>query len=186
MHARDPQPVTGHADEPGQPFVAGCDHRLDRSAGAERRLPLVGLDQVVQLDQIDLVDAHPFEGRLQFGARGSTRALPGLRGEEESVAVLGEEGGQPEFRIAVAGGGVDVVDPGIVDRRERRVGPFLAHCAERRGTEDDTSGGMAGPAEQHGGDHGPHRSRPTFSRNVSFLTLTAQKLRRIAGPAVKF
>ena len=53
--------MPGDADEPAQAFVAGLGQRLDRTARPEGDVPLLGLDEVVQLDEVDLVD--PQAGR---------------------------------------------------------------------------------------------------------------------------
>ena len=51
--------VAGDADEPHQSSVA-CGHQgLECAAGSQCDLLLFGIDQVVQLDQVDLVDAQP-------------------------------------------------------------------------------------------------------------------------------
>ena len=59
---------------------------LQRAAGAERDVPLDGVGQVVQLQQVDVVDPHPLQRAVQLVARRRPRrALAGLRGQEEPV-----------------------------------------------------------------------------------------------------
>ena len=101
MHLGDAQPVAGDADEPHEPLVACRGERLDRTARTERDLPLVGLDEVVQLDQVDLVDAHPLERSFQLGPRRRRPPFAGLRGEEHVRAVVGEPRPQPILGLAV-------------------------------------------------------------------------------------
>ena len=80
---------------------------------------LVGLDEVVQLDEVDLVDAEPLERALQLAPGAVAVALAGLRRQEELVAVVGEERRQAQLRLAVRRGRVDVVDAGRRERRSR-------------------------------------------------------------------
>jgi hypothetical protein len=51
----------------------------------------------VQLEQVDVIDTETVEGAANLLARAGPVALPGLRREEETVAV----------------GGIDVVSPGL-------------------------------------------------------------------------
>jgi hypothetical protein len=61
VHIGDPHAVTRDADEASEPFVASAQQGLDRTAGSEGDVPLVGLDEVVELDEIDVVGAEPAE-----------------------------------------------------------------------------------------------------------------------------
>src|SRR4051794_32429789 len=139
--------MAGDTDPARQPFVARLHHRLERAAGTERDLPLVGFDEIVELDQVDVIDAHPFERAFELGAGLVALALAGLGGEIEAIAIRGEERLQPVLRRAVTGGGVDVVDAGGVDRGKGGIGARLAHRAERGGAEDQPGRLMPAPAE---------------------------------------
>src|SRR5207249_11985327 len=103
VHARDAEAVAGDADEPRQPLVPRANERLQRAAGAVGDLPLVLLDEVVQLDEVDMVDAEPLERQLEAGARAGAGALAGLGGEEELVAARRQPWRQPQLGVAVAG-----------------------------------------------------------------------------------
>ena len=61
MHRGDRPAVTGHADEAREALRAGLDQRLQRASGPHGLIPLVGVSQGVQLDQVDVVDAQPIE-----------------------------------------------------------------------------------------------------------------------------
>ena len=80
--------------------------------GAYAVLPLVLVDQVVQLQQVDVVGPQLLQRAADLLIRGVRRPLSGLGGQEEVVAVLFEERPEPQLCFAVAGGDVDVVDPG--------------------------------------------------------------------------
>ena len=134
MHPGDPEAVTGDADVAGQALVPGREQRLERAARTDGDLPLVGLDEVVELDQVDVVDAHPLERPLEFGPRPVTRALARLGREEDLVAVVGEPRLQPILGRAVSRGRVDVVDAPLVrrGRGSRRPVPGSCRRAQRR------------------------------------------------------
>ena len=68
---RRPWPVTPMCDD--EALVAGGGERLDGAAGRERLVPLVGLDEVVQLDQVDVVDRHALERPFEFRPRRRRR-----------------------------------------------------------------------------------------------------------------
>ena len=68
MHVGDAQPVPGHADVAAQAFGLCLRHRFDHAARTMGLLPLIGFDEIVQLDQVDVVNAQPFEGQLELGA----------------------------------------------------------------------------------------------------------------------
>src|SRR5215211_9514184 len=102
--------MTGDADEPGEALVASTSQRLDGAAPSVRDLPFVFLDEVVELDEIDVVDAHARQRALEAGPCLVTGAVAGLCGQEHVGATLGEERRQAQLRFAVGGGGVDVVD----------------------------------------------------------------------------
>ena len=78
--------VPGHADEADQPLVARLDRRLDRAPGPWAWSHSSWIDEVVELDQIDVIDAQPLQRAFQL-RRAAVRALAGLGGEEEVVPV---------------------------------------------------------------------------------------------------
>ena len=75
--------MAGDADEAHEALVAGLDGGLERAAGAERDVPLDHVDEVVQLDRVDVVDAQAVERAADLLARRRVRALAGLGGDEE-------------------------------------------------------------------------------------------------------
>ena len=89
VHRGDGDAVAGDADEARQALRARLDGVLERAAGAERRLPLGFVDEVVELEQVDVIGLQPLERVLEAGLRLLVRALAGLGGEEEALAVRG-------------------------------------------------------------------------------------------------
>ena len=97
---RRPWPVTPM--KRARPSSRARGQRLDRPAGAVGHLPLVLLDQVVELDEVDLVDAHALERALEAGPGAVAAAVAGLGGDEEVVGGGGQPGRQAQLGVAVA------------------------------------------------------------------------------------
>ena len=114
-------------------------------------LPLVVLDQVVELDQIDMIDPHALQRPLELGSGCVTVALAGLGCQEDLAPVGGEPWLQPIFGLPIGGGGVDVVDSPAVDDVECCVRPLLTHCSEGSSAEEEAGRLVAGGAERGGG-----------------------------------
>ena len=53
--------MAGDADEADETLVARLDGSFERPAFAQRGLPLDRIDEVVQLEQVDVVDAEAVE-----------------------------------------------------------------------------------------------------------------------------
>jgi hypothetical protein len=82
-----------------------------------RDVPLVGFDEVVQLDEVDVVDAHPGQRALEAGPRTVAVARVRLGGQEELAGMLREPRREPQLRVAVHRCGVDVVDAVLEQQR---------------------------------------------------------------------
>ena len=134
MHCGHREAVTGDADESYETLVARLDRRLERAAFAQRGLPLDHVDEVVQLDQVDAVDAEPVERAADLLPRALVVALAGLRRDEEARRARAQPRRDAELRVAVRGGGVDVVDAVREQQLERALGVRLrdADRAPRR------------------------------------------------------
>ena len=130
MHRGDREPVAGDADEAHESLVARLDGGPQRPVLAHRHVPFGRVDEAVELDQVDLVDPQPLERAADLLARGGVGALAGLRREEEAVAVLAHPGREPQLGVAVARGGVDVVDPVLEQQRRARRPPRAASVAQ--------------------------------------------------------
>ncbi len=139
--------MPGDADEADEPRVARLDRGAQGAVLAHRDVPVAGVHEAVQLDQVDRGHLHALERALDLVARRRVGALAGLRGEEEAVAVPGEAGREPQLGVAVARGGVDVVDAVLEQQLDRLVGVALADVAERGRAEDDAGALVAGAAE---------------------------------------
>src|SRR3954469_19820394 len=145
--------MPGDSDEAGEALVTGLYRRFQRAARREGGPPLVLVHQVVQLDQVDPVGAQPLQRAPDLLVGSSAGPLAGLGRQEVLVAVRLHPRTQPELGLAVAGGGVEVVDAVAADQLHRLVGLVLADLAQRGGSEDDPGAVVAGPAERCVRDH---------------------------------
>ena len=153
MHLRHRQAVAGDADEADETLVASLDRGFERAALAQRGLPLDHVDEVVQLEQVDAIDAEPVERAANLLARAGAVALPGLRREEEPVAVPAQPRSEPQLRVAVRRCRVDVIDAVLEQELERGIGLGLTERAERRSAEDRARALVSGAPERRLGDH---------------------------------
>ena len=97
-------PVAGDADEADQALLPGLDHGLQRAARSEGGLPLLRLDQVVQLDQVEVVDPQSLQRALDLARAPSSRVRsPVLVARKNVVAVGLHPGTEPQLGVAVAG-----------------------------------------------------------------------------------
>ena len=53
--------VARDADGPYQSLLSGLDSGIDYSSGTERYIPLDGIDKVMQLPQVYIIDIHAFQ-----------------------------------------------------------------------------------------------------------------------------
>jgi hypothetical protein len=136
-----------------RPSSRASTGRLERTARAERGLPLDHVDEVVQLEQVDADRRRAVERAVDLFARAGAVALPGLRRDEETVAVLRQPRREPAARVAVRRSGVDVVDAVLEQQLEGRVRLGLRERAECRGTEDRACALVAGASERRFLDH---------------------------------
>jgi len=90
VHRRDRGPVARDADEAHEALIARFHGGPQRALVTQGELPLVGMHEAVQLDQIDLINAHTLERAPDLLARRRIGALAGLGGEEEVATVLAQ------------------------------------------------------------------------------------------------
>src|SRR4029079_1642623 len=118
VHPRHRQPVPGDADEADKALASGLDCRLERTALAQCGFPFDHVDEVVQLNQVDLVDAEAVKRAPDLFASSRVRSLAGLRREEYLVAVVLEPRRQPQLRVSVRRSRVDVVNAALEKQLE--------------------------------------------------------------------
>ena len=72
MLSRDRDAVARHPDEADQALILRTDDSLEDAAGSEGCLPLRLVDEVMQLNQVNVIGAEPFE-RPRISAYASSR-----------------------------------------------------------------------------------------------------------------
>src|SRR5687767_4530195 len=146
--------VAGDPDEADETGIARLDRRPQRSVRAHRDLPLGRIDEVVELEKIDVVDAEALERAPDLLPGCAVGPLARLRREEEAVpAAPGEPRREPELRVAVAGGRVEMIEPVADHELERAVRLGLRCARERCRAEDEPAALMPRPAEGSLRDH---------------------------------
>ena len=108
----------------------------------------------MELDQVNAVHAHSLEGAVNLGLGGRVFAFTGLGGQKEAVAILFHRGAEPVFRLAVPGGGVDVIDAVIQQHLHAAVGFGLRDAGECDRAEENCGAAVAGAAKDSLRNHG--------------------------------
>jgi hypothetical protein len=147
MHRGNSRSVPGNADEAHEPLRPRLDQRFERASGSECGFPLLFIDEIVHLDQIDVVNAQSFERAMHTVARAAVGSIAGLGSEEEALAMLAHPRANSQLGLAVRRGRVDMIDAVLEQRLEHRVRLRLVHRAQRGGAEDDSRALMTGLAE---------------------------------------
>ena len=128
--------------------------------------PLVLLDQVVQLDEVDVVDAEARERAFELHPRREPVPLASLCREEVLVPAADEPRGDAQLGIPVACRRVEVVHAVLAQHIEYGVSCVLADIPERRTAEHDPRARVSRPPEVRVLDHGaslwpsPDQGRP--------------------------
>ena len=154
VHRGDREAVAGDADEADEALLARLDGGLERAVRRQRDLPVDHVDEVVELDQVDVVDAEPVERPPDLLLRARVVPLAGLGGDEEPARLALEPRGEAQLGVAVRGGRVDVVDAVLEQELERALGLGVGDRSERRGAEDRAAALVSGAAERRPCDHG--------------------------------
>ena len=123
------------------------------SVGCVRSFPVLLLHEVVELDEVHVVHAETRERGLELAPGCFTVALARLGREEVVIAVADQPGCDAQLGVAVAGGGVEVVDAMLTKHFENAVSRLLASRAERGTAEYHSSTGVAGSSESRLLDH---------------------------------
>ena len=77
--------MPGDADGADEPLLARFDRGLQRTVLAQGELPLDDVDQVVQLQQVDVVDAQPVERAMELLLRALVVTRVRLGRDEEGA-----------------------------------------------------------------------------------------------------
>ena len=105
---------------------------------------------------------------MEARARALVRPISSLGRQEEVPAMLAHPRTDSQFRIAIGGRGVDMVDAVFEQEVEYWISLILFHAPKRCGTKNDACALMAGPSERMFRNHVPPRlsvSRVIFHDN---------------------
>ena len=177
---RDRDPVAGHADEPDEPLVARLERGFERAAGAQRRLPLVRLDQVVELDQVDVVDPQPLERPLELGSARVAACARRSWWRGRIVAVARHPRAEAKLGVAVARGGVDVVDAVRHVSSSVASASAVGHRTEAAAPKDH-AGARGRSGRREGAGSWRHYPPPFRWRHSSFASQTVVPADMIDG-----
>lgn len=108
---------------------------------------MTDVDQVVQLQQVDVIDAQALERAVEPLFRALVVACVRFGGDEERARVSREPWCDPQLGVAVRGGGVDVIHTVLEKQLQRSLCVRVGYVAERRRTEDGSGALVAGAAE---------------------------------------
>src|SRR5215218_11262514 len=156
MLSRDSDAVAGHTDEADQALILRTDDSLEDAAGSEGCLPLGLVDEVVQLNQVYVIGAKPFERPRDLRVRLLTLPFAGLCRQEEVRPVRLHPRPDPELCVTVTRGRVNVIDAVLADQLHRVIRLGLTDITESRGSEDGARAVVSGASELQNGDHGSH------------------------------
>lgn len=110
MHRGDLRAMPRHADESHEAFRASLEQRFERAVRSQGSLPFCLLDQVVHLDQIDLINLQAFERTMETRACALVGPIASLGRQEKVSAMLAHPKADSQFRIAIGGCGVDMIN----------------------------------------------------------------------------
>ena len=97
MHRWDVGAMPCYPDMSNQSFIPGLNQRLQRTAVAHRDIPLIRLRQIMHLNQVNVIDAEPFQRLMQLIPGFIKSAMPGFCGQKEVLPARFEKRGQPQF-----------------------------------------------------------------------------------------
>ena len=145
--------MSRYTDEADQTLLARLNSSFERAARPHDNIPLIRRYQVVKLKQVHMIRLEPVQRPMEPLPGLLVRALAGLGRQEELIAVPLHPRADAQLRLAIAEGGVDVVDAVTQQQIERAIGIILGGVSHRVRAEDDTAAKVAGAAEGRLGDH---------------------------------
>jgi hypothetical protein len=139
--------VAGHPDPADEALLPRFDGGLERPAGAQGDVPLDRIGQGMQLPQVDVVDAQPVKGPVQFLAGPGRVAFVALGGQEEPARLALQPRPDAHLRLAVGRGHVQVVHPVGEQDVQGLIRDPLGDLPKSRPAEDHPAAVVAGAAE---------------------------------------
>ena len=165
MRGSNLRAVPGDTDRSYQTLLFGFDGRIDGAARAQRCVPLNGVNEVMQLPQVHIINAHALQGAVQFLFCLLCCTGTSFRCYKELRAVLGKPWGDAQFCISVACRAVYVIDPIALQYLQRAVRLLLCDSAESSGSKNSACAHVTGTAKWLCRDR--HHFPPVFTRTLS-------------------
>src|SRR5215213_7424204 len=156
MLSRDSDAVASHTDEADQALILRTDDSFENAARSEGCLPLGLVHEVVQLNQVYVIGAKPFERPRDLRVRLLTLPFAGLGRQEEVRPVRLHPRPDPKLCVTVTRGRVNVIDAVLADQLHRVIRFGLTDVTEGRGSEDGAGAVVSGASELQNGDHGSY------------------------------
>ena len=145
--------MAGHSDESHKSFVTRCGQRFDGAARGKGFIPFLWLHQVVELDEVDAIDAEAGQRLFELASGRSTTALTGFGGQKYFVAMRFQPRGKAQLGVAVSRCRIDVIETRCKNLGKNAVSHFLAATSQRCGAKDHPRAQMSGTAKNESFDH---------------------------------
>src|SRR5262249_42069269 len=175
MHGGNGPAMPGDPDEPHETLLPCFDRRVQRPAWSHRQVPVIGVKQGVQLNQIDRIDLQAFERAMNLVTRVLVEALPGLGGEEEMPAMPRHPWANTQFSVPIAGRDVDMIDAVFEEDVEHTVRLCLSGAAERRRAKERDGTQVSGASKRSFLNHGVFLSCAGSCHMVSYWQTTGDQ-----------
>src|SRR5262249_30606259 len=136
MHGGNGPAMTSNPDEAHKALLPRFDRRFQRPAWPHCHVPVVRVKQGMQLNQVHHIHPQAFERPMDLVTGILVKALPGLGGEEEILAMARHPGSNPQFGIPIACRNVDMIDAVFEEDVQDAIRLGLGGTAERCRTEE--------------------------------------------------
>jgi len=136
--------VCPDAEPSHEPFPPRLHEGFQRAPRGGHRIEIDKLAYGVELVEIEAVRVQPLQRAMELHRGSLARALDGLAAQEDLGANARHPGPEPQLRLPVARGHVDVIHAVLEGGGNGAIGHLLLHAPD------------AGSAE---GDHAAHVSR---------------------------
>src|SRR4030095_2996534 len=110
MHGGNGPAMSGDPNEAHEALLPRFDRCFQRPAWPHCQVPVVWVEQCVQLNQVNGIDTQAVERPMDLITGVLVESLPGLRSEEEILAVTRHPGSDAQFSVPIARRDVDMID----------------------------------------------------------------------------
>src|SRR5262249_53610872 len=168
MHGRNGPAMPRDPYEAHEPLLPCFNRRFQRPAWPHRQVPVIGVKQGMQLNQVNCIDPQAFERAMNPVTRVLVEALAGLGSEEEILAMLCHPWANAQFGVPIAGRNVDMIDAIFEEDVEHTVRLCLGGAAERRRPKERDCAHMSGASKRSFLNHGRFLSCVCSCHMVSY------------------